>query len=376
MAGVYIHIPFCSQACHYCNFHFSTSKRMMDPMVEAIEKELQLQQAYLGDESIQTIYFGGGTPSLLSPREIQQLLTKINQCFTIENGAEVTLEGNPDDLTLQKLTDLKAIGVNRLSIGIQSFQNVLLRYLNRIHDANKAVEVIKDARKVGFDNLSIDLIYGIPISNPILWEKDLMTAMELAPEHIAAYCLTIEKHTVFGNWLEAGKLQPVDEEKQAEQFDVLVKVLAVRGYEQYEVSNFALPGYYSQHNSNYWKKGNYLGVGPAAHSYNSVSRQKNVAHNQAYIKAIDQQVVPFTREVLARADHINEYLMTGLRTKWGCDLSVLKNQYEYDAFQQHQSYIESMLHKGLAQWEGSYLKLTQQGLLLADKIASDLFVEE
>ena len=375
MAGIYIHIPFCKQACHYCDFHFSTNTRLKAPMLQAIAKELRVRKEYMGAVQVKSIYLGGGTPSLLEATELETLLILIAQHFSLSDVMEITLEANPDDITLAKLQALRAVGINRLSIGVQSFQDSVLSYLNRVHDSQKAIASVELARKAGFDNLSIDLMYAIPGTNQAMWEANLATALQLRPEHIAAYCLTIEKNTVFGHWHERGKLSIVEEEVAARQFETLVEVLTTHHYEHYEVSNFSQPGYHAQHNTNYWKQGPYLGVGPGAHSYDGATRQYNVAHNQRYIDSLQGGIIPCTVEVLTRKDHINEYIMTSLRTQWGCDMAWLKAQYNYVLAQTQSTYLEQLINHKLAVINGQKLLLTRQGKLLADQIAADLLVD-
>jgi oxygen-independent coproporphyrinogen III oxidase len=375
MAGIYIHIPFCKQACYYCDFHFSTNTRPKAPMLQAIAKELCMRKEYMGTVQVKSIYLGGGTPSLLEATELETLLTLIAQHFSLNDTMEVTLEANPDDITLTKLRELRAIGINRLSIGVQSFQDSVLRHLNRTHDSQKAIASVELARKAGFDNLSIDLMYAIPRTSHAMWEANLATTLQLQPEHIAAYCLTIEKNTVFGRWHERGKLKAVEDEVAVRQFETLVDVLEMHHYEHYEVSNFSQPGCHARHNTNYWKQGQYLGVGPGAHSYDGDTRQCNVAHNQRYIDGLQQSVVPCTVEVLTRKDHINEYVMTSLRTQWGCDMAWLKAQYGYVLEQTKSTYLEQLIDHRLALINGQKLLLTRQGKLLADQIAMDLFVD-
>lgn len=375
MAGIYIHIPFCKQACHYCDFHFSTNTRLKAPMLQAIAKELQLRQAYLGTAQVSSLYLGGGTPSLLEASALETLLGQVRQSFAWQATAEVTLEANPDDLTLAKLQAFKALGINRLSIGVQSFQDSVLRYLNRAHDSAQALASVALARQAGFDNLSIDLMYAIPNASPAMWEADLTTALQLMPEHIAAYCLTIENRTVLGHWQARGKLKAVDEEVAAQQLETLMERLTAHHYEHYEISNFCQPGYYAQHNTNYWKQGHYLGLGPGAHSYDGATRQYNVAHNQRYIDSLAQGVVPCTVEVLTPQNHINEYIMTHLRTKWGCDLAWLQAQYGYDLQQTRGGYLQRLMEHQLAVVQEAYLLLTPKGKLLADTIAMNLFVD-
>ncbi|MEL6152777.1 MAG: radical SAM family heme chaperone HemW [Bacteroidota bacterium] len=373
-AGIYLHIPFCKQACHYCDFHFSTQLRQKSPLLKALAWELHFQRIYLDALPVSTIYLGGGTPSLLTPVEVASLLKLIDELFICQDQMEITLEVNPDDLTLNKLYEFKLAGINRLSIGIQSFQPALLKALNRVHDRDKALRSVDLARETGFHNFSIDLMYAIPGSDLTEWKRDLAMAVALKPPHIAAYCLTIESRTAFERWQQQGKLQPVADEEAAQQFDALVSTLTAHGYEHYEVSNLCLPGYYAQHNMNYWKRGVYLGVGPGAHSYNGKTRQHNVANNQRYIDSIHRGVVPCTVETLCRKDHINEYIMTSLRTQWGCSLAYLWEQYWYSLQRESKDYLESLVARKLAVLSDHTLVLTPAGRLLVDQIATDLFV--
>ncbi|MEK6481458.1 radical SAM family heme chaperone HemW [Catalinimonas sp. 4WD22] len=373
MAGIYIHIPFCKQACHYCDFHFSTNTSRKTEMVQAIVRELQLQKNYLGSEPVNTIYFGGGTPSLLSEAELQLLLETLYQHFSITEHAELTLEANPDDLNTDKLKMLHKAGANRLSIGIQSFHEPHLKFLNRAHNAVEASNCVQLAQDVGFDNISIDLIYAIPSENHQIWESDLAKAIALQPQHISSYCLTIEEKTVFGNWLRKGKLSEVGENYAAEQFEMLLSSLKADGYEQYEISNFCLPDFHSRHNSNYWCREPYLGVGPGAHSYNRQSRQFNISNNSIYLKSLAEDEIPAEQEMLSPQDQINEYIMTGLRTKWGCDLQKIKDEYNYDLFLENKNYLNNLLAEGKISMQDQHLILTDSGKLLADRIASDLF---
>lgn len=377
MSGLYIHIPFCKQACHYCDFHFSTNLNTKTQLVSAFAKELALQKEYLGNNTIlETIYFGGGTPSLLTEAELSDIFEAINKYFSITAYPEITLEANPDDLTTQKLSQLKKSPVNRFSIGIQSFHEPHLRYLNRAHNAQEARDCVKKAQDAGFNNISIDLIYAIPHSDHSVWEQDMATALQLNIQHISAYCLTIENRTAFGKWLHTGKIQAIDEEYSAQQFISLIHTLQNNGFEQYEISNFSLPGHEARHNSNYWKKQPYLGIGPSAHSYNGSTRQFNIASNAQYIKSLEKDRVPYTLETLTIADQVNEYIMTSLRTKWGCNLENIKNWAGIDIQASNKIYLADCLKRNLITLENEVLKLTESGKLVADQIASDLFVVE
>ncbi len=374
MSGIYIHIPFCKQACHYCDFHFSTNLNLQESMVDSIASELRIQKDYLGGHRIETIYFGGGTPSLLTSEQLSGLLNTINEHYQVAPTPEITLEANPDDLTARKLDMLARVGINRLSIGVQTFDDRHLKYLNRAHNSEEAIECVAQAKGVGIDNISIDLIYAIPSSDHEVWKRDLAQAIALNPTHISSYCLTIENKTAFGNWLKKGEILPINDEYAAEQFEVLVKTLGDSGYEQYEISNFCLSDQYSKHNSSYWKQEKYLGVGPSAHSYNGVNRQYNISHNKKYLDSIELGNVPSTLDVLDHKDHVNEYLLTTLRTKWGTNLEVLKEKHNHDLLTIHREYINDILAKKLALIEGQSLVLTNKGKLFADKIASDLFL--
>ena len=373
MAGIYLHIPFCKQACHYCDFHFSTNTQRRGAIVEAMVHELGLQQNYLGGDEIRTIYLGGGTPSLLTESELGELLEAIDYCFTVVTSPEITLEANPDDLTYDKLSALQKAGINRLSIGIQSFHEPHLRYLNRAHTASEATRCVQQARDIGFDNISIDLIYAIPAEDHRIWHRDLEQAVALQPQHISAYCLTIEEKTAFGRWQRQGRLRAVSDEAAAEQFENLLSTLTAAGYDPYEVSNFCQPGKYSQHNTSYWQGEKYLGIGPSAHSYDGTSRQYNVAHNAKYLRAIQTEEPAYERETLSRYDRINELIMTGLRTKWGCDLEKLA-QHHYPLLEIHTAYVDRLIAEQKATIRHNHLILTNEGKLLADGIAEDLFL--
>lgn len=348
-------------------------------MVNAICQEIALQKSYLRTNpneliALKTVYFGGGTPSLLSKEELKLIFDTIEKHFILLPDAEVTLEANPDDLNLQNLALFKQFPINRLSIGIQSFHEPHLVYLHRAHSAHEAENSVKLAQQVGFDNISIDLIYAIPAADHAIWQADLEKAIALNVQHISSYCLTIEPQTAFGKWLHKGKIKAVEEDFAAHQFEMLLAHLHARGFEQYEISNFALPGYYSRHNSNYWKKHSYLGVGPSAHSYNGYSRQYNVSNNAAYLKVVAQEKIPFTSEELSVNDQINEYLMTSLRTCWGFDTKEVKNIYKVDMLLLHNDYLVNCQQRGLLRIENGVIVLTTQGKLLADQITADLFI--
>jgi len=344
-------------------------------MVEAQCRELLLQKDYLSGEPIETIYFGGGTPSLLSRKELECLLNSIPLNYAV-NAKEITLESNPDDLTIENLLLLKESGINRLSIGVQSFDDHILKFLNRIHSSADVISGIEKSRKVGFTNLSIDLIYAIPGQDNNAWRKIIESAIALSPEHISAYSLTIEEKTVFGNWQRQGKLLVEKDEVAATQMEMLADLLDRAGYNHYEISNFCKPGFHSKHNSGYWQQKKYLGIGPSAHSYNGISRQYNSRNNPLYTKSIEQGKVPFELEELSRANKINEYLMTTLRTSWGCDIYYLINKLDYDLLKEKAQSLDVLFVNELVEKKDHFLFLTRKGKLLADKIASDLFTDD
>ncbi|QHV99626.1 radical SAM family heme chaperone HemW [Spirosoma endbachense] len=373
---LYLHIPFCKQACHYCDFHFSTNLSKKSTVVDAICAEIALQKDYLTEKSLETIYFGGGTPSLLTEPELAQIIETIHSHFLVSPTAEITLEANPDDLRAEKLQVLRRY-VNRLSIGIQTFDEAALRWMNRAHTATEAENCVSLAREAGFENMSVDLIYGIPDSGRSvpLWQTDLQKMLELNVPHLSAYALTIEPDTAFGRWQQKGKLPAVDENLAAEQFEELTKALRDAGYEHYEISNFAKPGQYARHNTAYWQRKSYLGVGPSAHSYNGFSRQYNIANNARYVATIQQENIPATVEILTVADQVNEYLLTGLRTKWGCSLTELSKLLGTDFMQTQATDLAAMYASGWLTRDDDRLRLTDSGKLFADRVAASLFVE-
>ena len=372
MAGLYIHIPFCKSACHYCDFHFSTSLQNKGNLIKALCKELELQKNYLNNEPLSSIYFGGGTPSILETEEIAQIFDAIAKNYNIVTNAEVTLEANPDDLNIEKLKQLKANGINRLSIGIQSFDDDFLKWMNRAHNSEMAISSVKEAQQLGFDNISIDLIYGLPHLTQEHWEKTMEMAFDLKIQHLSCYCLTLEPRTYLAHLQKKGLLTSVDEVAIEQQFEQLRAMSTKMGFEHYEISNFSLPGMASMHNSNYWLKESYLGIGPSAHSYNGVSRQWNVRNNPQYIHSIELGKVPFEMEMLGPKENYNEYILTSLRTKWGCDLNKVKSiglGFYIHCLEAAEVHIKSQL----LERNEMNLKITAKGLLLADGRASDLF---
>jgi putative oxygen-independent coproporphyrinogen III oxidase len=375
MAGIYFHIPFCRQACHYCDFHFSTSLSAKDDLLRALHVELALQQNYFGtDEKIETIYFGGGTPSLLSGEEIKSLLENTMDIFKVSGNAEITIEANPDDLTAEKLASLRRAGVNRLSIGIQSFDDADLAWMNRAHNSAQAVQSVKDAQAAGFDNITIDLIYGTPLLTDEQWKKNLLAAFDLGVQHLSCYALTVEPRTVLAHAIAEKKQTGVDESKQAKHFEILMDMAEANGFEQYEISNFARDRRYSRHNSSYWREEKYVGIGPSAHSFNGTSRKWNVRSNAVYIKSIGEGRVPSEEELLTPQNKFNEYVMTSLRTMWGCNIEQMRMKfgavYAAEFFRLAMEKVQAGL---MAQQRQNFI-LTRQGKFFADKIASDLFV--
>jgi oxygen-independent coproporphyrinogen-3 oxidase len=369
--SLYLHIPFCKQACSYCDFHFSTSLQQKPAMIDAMCREIVLQKDYLPDRTLQSIYFGGGTPSLLEIKDLEQIFQTISQYFSIDKNAEITLEANPDDLTAQKLADLKSVGINRLSIGIQSFEDKHLKLMNRTHTGEEAKNCVEKARKYGFESLSIDLIYGIPAENNEIWHNDIAMALALDIAHISSYALTIEAKTALYAWTKTKKFSPATDDFTVKQYEILIETLLKNGYEHYEISNFAKPNLYAKHNSNYWKKGHYLGIGASAHSYNGTTRQYNIANNALYNKALAKNEIPCEIEYLTTENHINEYILVNLRTMWGCDSKFLAQKYNY---QFPKKLAENYLKNGFLTEENGIFRLTQKGKLIADKISSDFFV--
>ncbi len=375
MAGIYIHIPFCRQACNYCNFHFSTSLHYKNDFVAALLNEIQLQAAanYLQNQSIATIYFGGGTPSLLTVEELQQIMQALQQHFTVTADAEITLEANPDDVTDEKLLGWKTLGINRLSIGIQSLFEEDLQWMNRAHTAEEAKQVITKARAAGFNSFTVDLIYGTPGLTDEKWLSNINWVLQQNINHLSCYALTVEEKTPLDKLIRQQKKTDVDAEQQSRQFILLMNELQKAGFEHYEISNFAKPGYRSKHNSSYWKGVHYLGLGPSAHSFNGISRQWNVANNQQYIQALQQHTIPFEKEELTKEQQLNEYIMTSLRLLEGCDLHYVEQQYGIAAAARLRTDATAFVIKGSLTITNDHLILTQTGKLFADSIAADLF---
>jgi len=375
MAGIYIHIPFCKQACHYCNFHFSASTQLLDKMVNAICKEIALQQDFFKDPSlvIETIYFGGGTPSLLPADATAQILTSIKHHFNIDAAAEITLEANPDDITREKLTAFKTMGINRLSMGVQSFIDEDLVWMNRAHRSEAAIEAIRLAKEVGITNISIDLIYGIPTLTNENWIQNINKAVALEVQHLSCYALTVEPKTALSALIQKGQKEDIDTAKQAAHFDILSKLSTQAGYEQYEFSNFALSGFRSKHNTSYWQQKKYLGIGPSAHSFTGTTRQWNIANNALYISSIENDIVPFESETLSEATQYNEYIMTSLRTIEGCSYDYVFEKFGEPALARTKKIAAHFIQKGQLLEQEKNLQVTQQGKFFLDGIAADFF---
>ncbi len=375
MAGIYLHIPFCKKACHYCDFHFSTSPVYKDQMVKALRNEIILRTAYTGTEPIETIYFGGGTPSVLSADELGMLVHEITEYYPVSPTAEITLEANPDDLNPQKVKELRQTPINRFSIGVQSFFEEDLKWMNRAHSASEGHSSVKRVQDAGFENITADLIYGYPLLSDEKWKYNIRELIDLQIPHISSYSMTVEPATALASFIQKGKQKPMDDVQSARQFEILMDELQIAGFEHYEISNFAKPGRHSKHNSNYWEGVNYVGIGPSAHSFNGDSRQWNVADNMKYIQALQENKIPFEIEKLTTENQINEYIMTALRTSKGVDLALVSRRFHHDYSSQIQRSLEPFLEKEWAVLNDQTVTLSKQGKLFADHIASELFVE-
>lgn len=372
---IYIHIPFCKQKCSYCNFHFSTSFNLKDDMFAAIRKEINLRKDELDNKTLKSLYFGGGTPSILSVDEIKCLIDDIQNYYDFSNDIEITLEANPDDLSQAYVKDLSQTLVNRLSIGTQSFFDEDLKLMNRAHNASEAESSIKKAQDYGLENISIDLIYGSPSSNFEIWKENLNKTIELQVPHISSYALTIEPKTALEKWIENGKVHSPKEAEQNKEFYYMSEFLKEKGFDHYEISNFGKPGFYSKHNSSYWNYEPYLGIGPSAHSYDGACKRSwNIANNPQYIKLINQNKLPSETEFLSDKEQFNEMLMIGLRTIWGVDLKKLEDNFDSEILDYLKKEIKPKLEEGLLIIENNRLKIPEKHWFLADGIASDLFM--
>ena len=374
MAGIYLHIPFCKKACHYCDFHFSTSPQYKDQMLHALSQEIDLRKNYLAGETIETIYFGGGTPSLLSADELQILIGAITDLYEVSPTAEITLEANPDDLNPQKVREFRQTLINRFSIGIQSFFEEDLKWMNRAHTAREAQSSIKRVQDAGFENITADLIYGFPLLNTPKWEHNIQQLIELQIPHISSYAMTVEPATALSSFIKKGEQKPMDEGQSTSQFLFLMDQLIGVGFEHYEISNFAKPGLYSKHNSNYWEGVPYLGIGPSAHSFNGESRQWNISNNSKYIDQIQLKKIPAEIEVLTTENRINEYIMTSLRTSKGMSLQKITERFGSDYSNEVRDGLEPFADKNWINLNDQIVTLTTDGKLFADHIASELFI--
>lgn len=373
LAGIYLHIPFCKQACHYCDFHFSTQTNGKSRMVANIAKEAIARASFIGDQPIETIYFGGGTPSLLSQTELKLLLDTLAEHYQL-NHPEITLEANPDDLTAHKLSFWKHLGINRLSLGIQSFHDHALRFMNRCHTSQESQAAFDLARKAGFENISVDLIFGIQDLSPQEFEQDLAQILKLDAEHISTYCLTIEDGTAFGNWLKKGELKQVNQEHSSHQYQRVLEELTKQGYQQYEISNFAKPGLASKHNTAYWQGKKYLGLGPSAHSFDGAyTRSFNVSNNQHYNTAIESNRAAFETEELTPQIRFNETILTQLRMNQGLNLEELTFSHPHLVDDHFRRSIAELTLQKLILIENNFVKLTFNGKLMADSICERLF---
>ncbi|MEP1490216.1 MAG: radical SAM family heme chaperone HemW [Algibacter sp.] len=382
MAGIYIHIPFCKQACFYCDFHFSTSLKKKSELIDALIKELELRKDELKNQTIETIYFGGGTPSLLTNSELESILNAVYQNYNVIKNPEITLEANPDDLSNNRVVELSKSPINRLSIGIQSFFEDDLKSMNRAHNSAEAKTCLEEATRY-FDNITIDLIYGIPNMSLEKWNENLQIAFGFGINHISSYALTVEPKTALDLFIETGKYPPIDETLALQHFNHLVEKTEEQGFVHYEISNFGKPNYFSKHNTSYWLGKQYLGIGPSAHSFNKTQRSWNVANNAKYIKSIQNNSLPNTVETLSIKDQYNEYVMTGLRTIWGVSFNKIKNDFGDKELQYLKKVSKRYIKEELLVMSSHFdenqngivtLKTTQKGKFLVDGIASELFM--
>ena len=378
MSGIYIHIPFCKQACHYCDFHFSTSLKKKDEMVLALAKEIKLRKSELldcarSDNKIETIYFGGGTPSILEVEDLRFLIDEVYKNYKVVENPEITVEANPDDLTEKRIVELSKNKVNRLSIGIQSFFEDDLQLMNRAHNSEEALNCLELATQY-FDNISLDLIYGIPGSSNEKWKQNIDKALSFGIPHISSYALTVEPKTALDKFIKKGIIKQPDDEVTQEQFHILVDTLQENGFVHYELSNFGKPHYFSKNNSAYWLGKKYIGIGPSAHSYDGVNRGWNVSNNSIYIKSIQENKVPIEIEKLTITDRYNEYIMTGLRTIWGVSLERIEKDFGKIYLDYLNKEAKRFIEDELLIIENNVLRATKKGKFLCDGIASDLFL--
>ena len=374
MAGIYVHIPFCKKLCFYCDFYHVISVNDNSAFIDALLKEASLRKDYLESETVSTIYFGGGTPSVFSVKDLGTILNHIKKLFSVEQNCEISIELNPDDVLPAYLEGLKDLNINRISLGIQSWRDSDLKMLNRRHDSAQAIKALKDTLDAGFENVTIDLIYGIPGMSLQEWESNLDFSLSFDIKHLSAYHLTFEPGTVFGKMLEKGAISEIDENESVAQFNVLIEKTESAGFIQYEISNFGKPGYFSLHNSNYWKQVSYLGLGPSAHSFNGYSRQWNIRDLKGYIKLISAGKSFYESEELNSKTRFNEYIMTSLRTMWGIDLEYVEEMFEKEGYDYIINLAGKFKNYGLMKQEKKSLILTNQGKLISDNIISEFMI--
>jgi oxygen-independent coproporphyrinogen-3 oxidase len=373
MSGIYIHIPFCKQACHYCDFHFSTSMKKKEEMVLAIANELKLRKSEFGKEIVETIYFGGGTPSVLQVTDLRFLIETVYKHYSVIENPEITIEANPDDLTEERIIEFSQTNINRLSIGIQSFFEDDLKLMNRAHNSAEAKKCLEIATQY-FDNISLDLIYGIPGMSNEKWKKNIETALSFGVPHISSYALTVEPKTALYKLIQTGKIEKPNDDIAQEHFSILVEQLEANDFIHYELSNFGKSTYFSKNNSSYWLGKKYIGIGPSAHSYNGISRSWNVSNNSLYIKALQENQLPNEEEILTITDRYNEYIMTGLRTIWGVSLDKIEKDFGSIYADYLMKQVQKFLNDDLVFIDDNVLKPTKKGKFLTDGIASDLFM--
>jgi oxygen-independent coproporphyrinogen-3 oxidase len=374
MAGLYLHIPFCKKLCHYCDFYHVIYDGSSSVFTDALLKEAEIRKDYAGNETISTIYVGGGTPSVFSAKELEKILNHIFRHFIVESGSEITIELNPDDVTREYSKDLKKLGINRISIGVQSWRDEDLKFLNRRHSALQASEAMNNVIRAGFNNVTIDLIYGIPGMNTGDLEMNLNKSFSFGINHLSAYHLTVEPGTVFGKMKKKGKLQETDEEESIAEFNLLIEKAEAAGFIHYEISNFGKPGYFSIHNSNYWKQVPYIGLGPSAHSFNGYSRQWNVRHLKKYIRMVNEGKSFYKKEELNFKSRFNEYIMTSLRTMWGIDLEYVEKTFEKEGYDYVINLAGKFINYGLMRQDKKSLVLTNQGKMISDNIVAEFIM--
>nr|WP_315220015.1 radical SAM family heme chaperone HemW [uncultured Flavobacterium sp.] len=372
MSGIYIHIPFCKQACHYCDFHFSTSMKKKDEIILALAKEIRLRKIEFKNDVVETIYFGGGTPSVLTTDEINFLINTVYENYKVAENPEITLETNPDDLSTERILELSKSAVNRLSIGIQSFYEDDLKMMNRAHNSAEAIKCLQEATHY-FDNISLDLIYGIPGLTDEMWRQNIETALSFGIPHISSYALTVEPKTALRKLIDTGKIAEPQDEVASNHFMILVDMLQKNDFIHYELSNFGKENYFSKNNSAYWLGKKYIGIGPSAHSYDGKKRGWNIANNSLYLKSIQESILPLETEILSQYDRYNEYIMTGLRTIWGVSLQRIEEEFGWEYLNYLKKQSQKFLDDELVFIENNILKPTAKGKFLTDGIASDLF---